>query len=177
MYGKPNYNLLASLWTDVDNAWPGDAYPPNIDNMPCQKYILSKLPTEMTPPVVGDYWTMWEAPIIFRFPFTFSPFTAPRTQWLINCIECPAYSGQFYRAAWYEIMHEGFANAYAVVVSVQCSYDGTALPPYTPTLQERKGPKKGYLEYCKEKGIMVPRKGVVKRSLLAGSKPLPTIPG
>lgn len=126
-YRPPDYNLLANLWTCSGTSVPGDG-PPDWTNVPVQKYIASRSAWPVSPPWANGFFLQYHPPVQLRFPRV-PPFDETWPMWPVSAIECPAGSGQYYRAFWYDIQHEGFPNEYALVVAVQCNDELQVIPP------------------------------------------------
>jgi len=126
-YTPPNYNLLASLWTCDLTQRPDDGAP-DWEDVPCQKYLTSRSSWPTTPPWTTGFYLAYHPPVILRFPRTM-PFDGPWHAWKITCVEVPQGSGQYYRAFWGDVQHQGFPNEYAQLVCVQCDGALFAVPP------------------------------------------------
>lgn len=124
IYTPPNFNLLCNVWVCRVPA-DGD---PDHEDIPCQKYIYSRLDTPVSPPVEAEWWQMYLPPILVRTPRT-GIFAGPPHTWDAMVFEVPAGSGQLYRSYWREVFHEGFVNEYAGILVVQCDEDGKSIPP------------------------------------------------
>ena len=114
-YTVPVFNLFADVW--FDGKTPAVDLP-DVENLPVQKYLYSRMVYDVQPCELEDY----TPPILIRIPF--SDLSTWRNA---QVFEVPMESGQFYRARFKEIMHEGFSNQYLVAVVVQCTDAGVPL--------------------------------------------------
>jgi len=126
-YRPPDFNLLANLWLCDGEIAPVNG-PPDVTDVPCQKYIASRSAWAVTPPWSTGFYLAYAPPVQLRFPRQ-DQFAAAWTLWKIVCAEVPAGSGQYYRCFWQDVQHEGFINEYALVVAVQCNAELKAVPP------------------------------------------------
>jgi len=124
-YQPPVFNLVANIWACT---WPEDADPDYTD-VPCQKYIRSRMSLDASPQAADGFWRVYTPPIQLRFPRQHTAFTGPPALWPYNCFEVPAGSGQYYRAYWQEVQHQGFPNEYAIILVNPCTAAGLAIGP------------------------------------------------
>jgi len=124
-YQPPVFNLVCNIW---DCNWPEDADPDYTD-VPCQKYIRSRMSLDVSPQAADGFWRVYTPPIQLRFPRNHEAFTGPPALWPHNCFEVPAGSGQYYRAYWQEVQHQGFPNEYAIILVNPCTAAGLAIGP------------------------------------------------
>lgn len=124
-YRLPLFNLLANIW---DCSTPADGDPTWV-NVPCQKYIRSRMMLDVTPQAEADWWMLWQPPIQLRCPSDHAAFSGRPHDWSHTIYEVPAGSGQYYRIFWSELQHQGFPNEYAVQVATQCDDSGLAIAP------------------------------------------------
>lgn len=128
-YTTPSFNLLADIW---DCKFPSDDVA-DWTNVPCQKYILSRMSLNVTPQSAANFWRQFTPPISLRFPRTHAAFSGIPSEWTHAVVEVPAGSGQYYRSYWFEIQHQGFPNEYAIILATPCSMTGLAIPPPVST--------------------------------------------
>jgi len=124
-YSVPQFNLLANIW---DCRFPADGAA-DWDDVPCQKYIRSRMSLDVGPQVEAGWWQNWTPPIQLRFPRNHVAFIDPPAMWTHLSFEVPAGSGQFYRCQWQEVQHQGFPNEYAIILVTPCDDTGLAIPP------------------------------------------------
>lgn len=124
-YQTPQFNLLASIW---DCRFPTDGGA-DWTMVPCQKYILSRMSLDVTPPTQAGWWERHTPPIQLRFPITHAAFFGPPAEWEHLCFEVPEGSGQYYRTQFSEIQHQGFPNEYAIILATPCNDSGLSIPP------------------------------------------------
>lgn len=124
-YTVPQFNLLAKIW---DCKFPS-AGAADWSSVPVQKYVLSRMSLDATPPSAPDWWKQYTPPVTLRFPIGHAAFSGPPSSWDHVCFEVPSGSGQYYRAYWQEIQHQGFPNQYAIILVTPCDVDGKAIPP------------------------------------------------
>ena len=124
-YTTPTFNLLAHIW---DCKTPADGVQ-QWSNVPCQKYILSRMSVSASPQSIADYWKTYPPPVQLRFPRSHAAFTPIPSAWTHLVFEVPAGSGQYYRCFWRDVQHQGFVNEYAIILCVQCDNAGKAIPP------------------------------------------------
>jgi hypothetical protein len=122
----PNFNLLADAWSCSTTPF-ADA--PTWTDLSCQKYIPNRMVHATTPPYQGQYWVEWFPPTVMRMDRTQSPFDVPWVGWQVGILEVPKGSGQYYRVTMSDIIHEGFPNEYAILVTTQCDLEGRAFQP------------------------------------------------
>jgi len=125
VYSVPQFNLLARIW---DCRFPADG-DPDWEDVPVQKYIRSRMSLDVGPQVEAGWWQNWTPPIQLRFPRDHLAFVDPPALWSHLSFEVPAGSGQFYRAQWQEVQHQGFVNEYAIILVTPCDEAGLAIPP------------------------------------------------
>jgi len=114
-YTVPVFNLFTDVW--FAGKTPAVDLP-DVENLPTQKYLYSRMVWDVQPCELEEY----TPPILIRIPFT-----DINTWRSAQVFECPAESGQYYRARFKETMHEGFSNQYLVAVVVQCDDAGVPL--------------------------------------------------
>lgn len=124
-YTPPQFNLFASIW---ECRVPDDG-DPDWTNVPVQKYIFSRLAFDVSPQTFSGWWEAWQPPIALRFPRNHAAFLGNPQAWPHVAFEVPEGSGQFYRTSWREVMHQGFPNEYAIILVIQCTAAGLAVPP------------------------------------------------
>jgi len=124
-YSLPVFNLTCNV------AVAANTQPINITTWygpyDCQKYILSR----QQPGVTAFTWWWGQLTPIFRIdPATFFPVWGDDTAgWGLSFVECPAGSGMYYRVFSWEIMHQGFSNAYPAVSAQRCTEEGFPIQP------------------------------------------------
>lgn len=121
-YRLPNFNLDCRI-SNNGGTTPGlVTFPGDVHN--CQKYLLSR----QQPQYTALTWWWGQLSCIFRVEY--GPFIAiysdDITQWGLAWIECPAFSGYYYRVFSYEVAHQGFANEYIAIHAPPC--DPNAFP-------------------------------------------------
>jgi len=124
-YSAPQFNLLASIW---DCQFPVDGFP-DWEEVPCQKYIRSRMSLDTLLPDAAGWFRQWSPPIQLRFPRDHIAFSGIPSSWSHVVFEVPAGSGQFYRTRWQEVQHQGFPNEYAIILVDPCDENGRALLP------------------------------------------------
>jgi len=124
-YQPPVFNLVCNIW---DCTWPADDDPTWTD-VPVQKYIRSRMSLDVSPQAADGFWRVYTPPIQLRFPRNHSAFMAIPATWNHSCFEVPAGSGQYYRAYWQEVQHQGFPNEYAIILVNPCTSEGKAIGP------------------------------------------------
>lgn len=124
-YTLPKFNLLAKIW---DCQVPSDGSA-DWSDVPCQKYIRSRMSLDVKPQTAASWWQTYTPPIQLRFPRSHLAFTPPPAEWEHAVIEVPQDSGQYYRCQWREVAHQGFVNEYAIILVTPCDADGLAIPP------------------------------------------------
>jgi len=121
-WNVPQWVSLCNLWSVGET--PADDVPFETD-LECQLYLPARGILDITP---GEP-LLWVPPIWFRLPLS------ARTSWeAYSIVECPAGSGEYYRARFKQVAHLGFPNEYLSSVVDQCDENGVSIVRYVDSI-------------------------------------------